>query len=217
VLNLQPSLTSRYLETQLAGDSKAALRLVEIDALGAGMTVPEVQLDIVQPAQREIGRLWEENRISVAQEHLATSISQVVLSHLYPRLPRKRSNGMTAVVACVEGELHDMGGRIGADFLEMAGFDVRFLGANVKERDLLEVVGDAGADLVGLSGTMSFHVPALISAIENLRKLRGSDFPILVGGGVLKWAPELAGSTSLMVAGADADELVSRCLEYFDR
>jgi len=36
----------------------------------------------------EIGRHWERNRITVAEEHTATAITQYVLAQLYERLPR---------------------------------------------------------------------------------------------------------------------------------
>jgi methanogenic corrinoid protein MtbC1 len=41
------------------------------------------------------------------------------------------ASGKVVTLACVEGELHEVGARMASDFLEMAGFDVRFLGANV--------------------------------------------------------------------------------------
>src|SRR5690349_3730573 len=81
-----PELVKRYVEAQLAGDRDAAIRLLMEEGLEKGVSVAELQLDVIQRAQREIGRLWQENKISVAQEHLATAISQLVLAHLYRHL-----------------------------------------------------------------------------------------------------------------------------------
>jgi cobalamin-dependent methionine synthase I len=114
----------------------------------------------------------------------------VVLSQLYPRLPERGEQRKLAIVACV---------------------DVRFLGANVPTKDLVAMMDARAPDLVGLSGTMSFHVPALVSTIDALRGLRGADFPILIGGSVLSFAPHLEGSSESIVTGADADQRVDRC------
>lgn len=201
-------LFAPYLAAQLAGDRGAALRLVVDQGLDAGVSVPVLQLDILQPAQREIGRLWQENRISVAQEHVATSISQLVLSHLYTRLPREQANGRRAMVACVEGERHDMGARMGADFLEMAGFDVRFLGADVPTRSLLEMIEVEQPDVLGLSVALSFNVPSLERTVAAVRSAYGTGLPILVGGHVAAWLPELRDKLEVQAVGMDAGKLV---------
>jgi hypothetical protein len=39
--------------------------------IGAGASVFDVQVEVIQAAQREIGRLWQENQISIAEEHMA--------------------------------------------------------------------------------------------------------------------------------------------------
>jgi hypothetical protein len=129
------ALRDRYVQAQLHGDRGAALAVVQ-EALAAAVTVPEVHLEILQAAQYEIGRLWERNAISIATEHQATAISQLALAVLYDRLPRGPHNGKRVILACVEGELHDMGVRVAADFLEMGGFEVRLLGASVPPRSL---------------------------------------------------------------------------------
>src|SRR5690242_10012120 len=98
-------LSDRYLAAQLVGDRREALRLIIEEGLEQGVSVPRLQIEVIQAAQYEIGRLWQENAISVAQEHLATGISQLALAHLYEHLPRGESIGRRAVVACVEGEL----------------------------------------------------------------------------------------------------------------
>ncbi len=200
-----------YLEAQLAGDRRAALQLVE-SALRDGMKVPDLHLRVVQPAQRAIGKLWQENRISVAQEHLATSISQVIVARLYQHLPRATANGRLALVACVEGEHHDMGGRMGADFLEMAGFSVCYLGANVAVSSVVEEVSTTKPDVLGLSATMSFSLPALVQTVQAVREVKPS-LPILVGGQLSEFHPELPGSLALQAIGADAQRLASECRE----
>lgn len=203
-------LAQPYLEAQLAGDRSAALRVV-LEGAARGVPVRDLHLGVIQVAQREIGRLWQENRINVAQEHLATSISQLVLARLYEHIPREPANGKLAVVACIEGEHHDLGARMGADFLEMAGFDVRFLGANVPIEALTELVKELAPDLVGLSVAMTYSVPTLVRTVASLRAVAGERLPILVGGHVLAWAPELEAQLGVVAIGTNADAIVAHC------
>jgi methanogenic corrinoid protein MtbC1 len=170
--------------------------------------VPELHLNVLQPAQYEIGRLWQENRISVAQEHLATAITQFALAHLYRHLPRDPANGRTVLVACVEGDLHEVGARVGSDFLEMAGFDVRFLGANVPTDSLVRMVREHPPDLLALSVTMTYHLPALRDALARVRAV-APRLPLAVGGLAFSWAPGLERELDVSFFGRDARELVS--------
>lgn len=202
------SLLERYLAAQLQGQRKEAIRLVVEEGVGAGVSVPDLELKVIGPAQREIGRLWHENRITVAQEHLATAISQLALAQLYRHLPRDPPNGKRVTVACVEGELHEVGARMASDFLEMAGFDVDFLGANVPTDHLLSYVRDTRPDLLCLSATLSFHVPALQDAVTRVRAQDGS-LPIAVGGLAFEWAGGLQEQLGVTFYGKDARELVA--------
>jgi methanogenic corrinoid protein MtbC1 len=168
----------------------------------------DIHLKIIQPAQHEIGRLWQENRISVAQEHLATAVSQLALSHLYRHLPRDPSNGKVILLACVEGELHEVGARMASDILEMAGFDVRFLGANVPTSHLVRMVREQTPDLLALSVTMTYHLPALRAALEQTRAA-APRLPIAVGGLAFTWIPGLEKELNVTFHGRDARELVA--------
>ncbi|HEX5659721.1 MAG TPA: cobalamin-dependent protein [Polyangiales bacterium] len=201
--------TSAYLQATLAGDATEALRLAMEQGVSAGVSPAELELRMILPAQREVGRLWQENRITVAQEHLATSISQLVMSHLYTRLPRPVPNGRRVLVACVEGELHDLGARMGADFLEMAGFDVRFLGADVANDALVASVRADPPDLLGLSATMPFHWPALERAVAEVRTVAPL-LPIIVGGAFVDQTPRLSERLGVQACGTDAEALVTQ-------
>lgn len=153
------TLRARYLAAQLAGDRREALRLLIEEGLKCGASVEDVQLRVIQEAQREIGVLWQENRISIAEEHMATAISSLALAHVFQHASSRPANGRKVVVACVDGELHDFPARLVADALDLEGFDVRFLGASVPVEALLAVLAKEQPDLLALSVTMSFNVP----------------------------------------------------------
>lgn len=205
---MSSALVERYVSAQLEGNNLAALAIVD-EAIARGMRVDAVHIELIQAAQYEIGRLWENNVISIAVEHQATAISQLALAHMYERLPRQLSNGKRVLLGCVEGELHDMGSRIVADLLEMAGFQVTFLGANVPAPSLAERVEAAVPDLVALSATMTFHLPALKSAVEHVRASRHGAVPILVGGRAFSWADQASAKLDVQGFARDADSMVA--------
>ena len=196
-------LCGRYVDAQLAGDRKEALRLVMEDGLRRGHAVAALQSRVVQAAQRRIGQLWAQNRISVAEEHMATAISQVVMSRLFEEAAFAPRTGRKIVVACVEGELHEFPARLVSDFLEMGGYDVRYLGANVPTDHLMRLVADEAPHLLCLSVTMSFNAPSLRKTAMRAR-LAFPGLPILVGGHALEWEPQLARTLGVHSCDASA-------------
>ena len=202
------ALRERYVAAQLAGDRQEALRLIREEGLERGLDAPRIALEVIMPAQAEIGRLWQENRIGIAEEHLATAISQLVVSTLYSHFPRAASNGKRVIVACVEGEQHEIGARLAADFLEMAGFVVHFLGANVPTDSLVAMVRTELPHLVVLSSATTLHLAAMRSAISRIRLVGGAALPIAVGGGVCAWVQDLADIPGVSCTGTDVHDLV---------
>lgn len=202
------ALAARYLAAQLAGDRREALRLVVEEGLGDGLAVPDIHLGVIQRAQHEIGRLWQENRISIAREHAATAISQLVLAHLYHHLPRAPRNACRVVVACVEGERHDMPARLATDFLEMAGFEVEFLGADVPTDDLVTLVRERPPGALLLSVTLAFNLPALRDAAARVRTASGGSVPVIAGGHALAGARP-AWAEGLVTVSATVHDLVA--------
>lgn len=201
------ALAERYLEAQLASDHRACIRLIDA-AIEQGALVQDLHLKVIQPCQRAIGGLWEQGRLSVAQEHLATAISQLVVAHMYRHLPRGSGNGKLVLVACVEGELHDLGARMASDFLEMAGFDVRFLGANVPTESLTAMALLRHPDLVALSVTLVTNLPAFFEVADVLRRKLGPDVPILAGGIAFAGNTALTVPEGVVASGSDAAEMV---------
>ena len=206
------TLFARYLEAQLAGDRRAALRVVLEDGLAAGHSVSDLHTGVVQAAQAEIGRMWQDNRISIAQEHMATAISHVVASRLFEEAKPEARIGKRILVACVAGEYHEFPARLVADYLDLGGFDVLYLGANVPTDHLIAMVRDTMPDLVALSVTMSFNVPALRDALRRIRAAFPT-LPLLMGGHALAWEPGLADECGGATCDADPDSVVRAARE----
>ena len=208
-------LTRRFLAAQLAADRREALRLVLDEGVKRGVRVPQLVLDVIRPAQQEIGRLWQINQISIADEHVATAISQLALAQLYPYGERHSATNRRILVACVEGELHDMGARMAADLLDLEGHDVIFLGASTPTDHLVGKIQDESPDLVVLSITMTFHVGALQSAVERIRAEVSPAPPIAAGGRAMGWCPELRSALRLSASGEDARTLIADVQRFF--
>ncbi|HEY1546301.1 MAG TPA: cobalamin B12-binding domain-containing protein [Kofleriaceae bacterium] len=201
-------LTERFVAAQLAGDRNEAMRVVVDDGVVRGARVIDLQARVIRAAQREIGRLWQHNRITVADEHRATGISQVVMARLFEFVQPSPRNGKTIAVACVEGEHHDFSARLVADYLDHGGFDVRFYGADLPTDHLLRALADHLPHALALSVTMTPNVGALRGAVQRVRRDHPA-LPILVGGHALEWSPHLADQLEIVAAGATPEEVIA--------
>ena len=201
-------LARDYLALLLRGERHAAGRLV-LDAVEAGADVKGIYLHVFQRAQREVGRLWQMNRINVAQEHYCTAATQLIMSQLYPRIFRTERRGRRMVATSVAGELHEIGLRMVADFFEMEGWDTYYLGANTPTPSLLQAAAERRADVLAVSATMTFHLRALEELITAARAAEGlRDVKIMVGGYPFDLEPELWRRVGADLYAADAQQAV---------
>ena len=128
------SIYANYLKAVRAGDRRRAFEVID-GAREAGFDLGALYLDVLQPTLREIGRLWQENEISVADEHLATGITQAAMVRAFQRAaPSTAAEGPTLLAACVDQERHEVGLRMLCDLLDLEGWDCTFLGATVPSR-----------------------------------------------------------------------------------
>ena len=176
-------LARAYLEALLRGDRHSASRMI-LDAVEkGGLPVKDIYTQVFQRSQREIGRLWQTNQISVAQEHYHTAATQMVMSQLYPYIFSSEKNGHRLVATCVGGELHEIGARMLADFFEMDGWDTYFLGANTPIQSVLSTLREKQPDILAISATMTFHVDRVADLVSAVRQA-GLDgrTKLMVGG-----------------------------------
>jgi diguanylate cyclase (GGDEF)-like protein/PAS domain S-box-containing protein len=167
----EPEWRRAFGDALRAGDPGRAHQAVA-QALADGLSVAAVQDRVIAPAMRWIGDLWQRGALTVADEHLATAITQDVLGRLFPRTLRTPSGSRERIVlAAAQGEHHILGLRMAADALEGAGFEVLYLGPDVPLSGLLNTCRTHTPAAVGLTVSMAVNVPTLIGEIEALCRL----------------------------------------------
>lgn len=178
-----------YRDAILRGEHRTALNLVT-DVIQAGNSYSEAAVCLIQPALYDVGRLWQENRISVAQEHLATAVSQNVLARAYQYATFAPATGRHAMFACVAGNHHTLGLRMLSDTFETAGWEVGFLGADVPITDLVREVDARHPHLLALSLSLPSHLTIARETIARLRSELGNACPEIWAGGLITLAGE---------------------------
>lgn len=184
-------LAGQYWTNLLAGERQVASRLIT-EAVAGGVSVEDVYLQVFQPCQRELGRLWHLNQISVAQEHYCTAATQLIMSQLYPYLFAGERIDRTLVATCIAGDMHEVGVRIVADIFELNGWDTFYLGANTPLEGIVQSVRDHRADVLAISVTYTPNLRQVKDLIDRLRaESECSGLKILVGGYPFNVAPTM--------------------------
>ncbi len=185
------TLAEGYLQALLKWDRQAANKLI-VDAAANGVPLENIYVNIFEPVQKEVGRLWQLNRLSVAQEHFCSATTQSIMGQFYPKLFATPKNGRTMVATCVSRELHEMGIRMVADVFELHGWSTYYLGANTPKESILTTLKEQQAEVLCISTTMGFQLEQARELISSVRTSSMSDkVMILVGGYPFNLVPDL--------------------------
>lgn len=170
----------RLCRALLSGDAPGARSVLQ-RAIREGATLPEVFVRLVQPALYEIGRRWEDGRISAAQEHLASALVSRLLAGLDDSEPSR--DDRVAVVTTAPTETHEFGAWMVADILRSEGWTVHFLGSQLPSDETVRFVKGVNPGLLAVSVTLEIHLPSLRVLVDSVRREpEVADLPILVGG-----------------------------------
>jgi methanogenic corrinoid protein MtbC1 len=183
----------------LAGDRSTSMSLLD-RCLEQGHGLIKAELHMIQPALYAIGQKWQNNLVTVAQEHPATAIAQSVMTVGLLRSEIPNSNGRKVLLACVAGNSHSVGLQMVADAFQLAGWDVQCLGANVPTSALIRHLGQYTPDLLGLSVSFAQQLRVVREIMLRLTHSFGTARPpVMVGGLAINQFNPLAGEI-----GADA-------------
>ncbi len=149
--------------------------------------VEAVCTDLIQKGMSDIGNLWYENKLSVQQEHFASSLAMRRLDALLSAAPAP-TRKETILVGCPADEWHTFTPLLLSLILRRRGYKVIYLGANVPADQFTETAKDTKADLVLLVAQQLTSAATLqISA----HALTNKDIPVAFGGRIFNLRPSL--------------------------
>ncbi len=188
---IKEEIVERYLDSLLRGDRKNS-RLVIEETMQSGTPTNIVYMEVIWPAMVEIDRLLRAERITTAQEHLATRINRTIVDQLQNKLPRRQARNKKIAVCCAPDELQELGGQIIADLFESDGWDVRFLGGGLNNDDLLTYVHEFSPDILLVYGTTPRQAPSVRQLIDRIKEVNANpNMQLMVSGGLFNRAEGL--------------------------
>jgi len=133
----------------------------------------------------EVGRLFNENQLIVAEVLQSAEVMKAAVSFLEPHMERTGGTGRGRVLlATVKGDVHDIGKNLVEIVLANNGFEVVNLGIKIPSETLLQAIREHRPDLVGLSGLLVKSAHQMATTAADLAA-EGITVPLLVGGAAL--------------------------------
>lgn len=196
-------LARQYLEAVLLADQQLAGDIIH-GAAAAGTRIDELRLQVLQPVQHELGRLWQFHKIDCEQVNTATQITAGLLDQLRAGEPQAAALARKVAAVCPPGEDHRLGLQVAMDFLTRDGWEVVFLDGDTQV-DLMQSFRAAQPDLLAISVTLAVHLDAAAELIDAVRRSQQQSIKILAGGAAFSLVPYLWRRIGADGCAADAD------------
>lgn len=175
--------------------------------LDGGAPLEQLYLELLAPAARRLGVMWESDECDFVEvtlglgrvQRLLRELSQLFLAHA----PAGEPTG-AVLLTCVPGEQHTLGLVMVGEFLLRDGWRV-LVGAPWTEDDLVAMVRAEWFDVLGYSVGSAQRLPALRRDIRRLKGAsRNPQLQIMVGGPLFADQPSLVAEVGAHAHAADA-------------
>lgn len=140
---------------------------------------------LLVPAMRYIGSLWEQNLITVADEHLASGVCDILLTRYAALSKPEQGHGRRAMFLCLEEEAHNFGLKMVSSLFQERGFETRYYGADLPLEYAMLSAMKWKPDVIGLSVSIAYHLPKLQEYVEELGNLSYQPI-IMIGGRIIE-------------------------------
>ena len=147
-----------------------------LDRLFSSYGLDTVMAQVVLPYLQDLGARWHDGTVSVAQEHFASNLLRSRLLHLGRGWDA--GFGPRALLACPEGDLHDIALICFGLALHRRGWRITFLGANTPGSTLSSAAQRVRPDAVVVSASRPGPIEAIADALRDV----AARWPLRLGG-----------------------------------
>jgi hypothetical protein len=178
----------------------------------AGAPIEAIYLDLLAPAARSLGELWEEDLCDFTDVTLGLGHLQKMLRDLNKEAEQSRyptPNGLRILLVPTPGEQHTFGLAMVAELFRKQGWEV--VGGPYDLADSPQVLaGHRAFDVVGFSLATSVNLNNLKKTIAEVRKAsKNKGVCIMVGGPLFTLHPEHGSDIGADLVASDAQQAPS--------
>jgi len=194
----------KYINSMIAGIirfDERALERTYADAL-SHYPVRLVTEKLLSPVLKELGERWASGQGSIAEEHF---FGFYLRNKLGARFHHRSKNqtGPKLLMACLPGDLHEIGLLLFALDASDHGFRTILLGANMPLEEFPDAVKKTGSDALVLSGTIEPRNEIVKTSLPRLvEKLK---VPVFLGGNVVASNFDDLKRSGVLLIGTDID------------
>lgn len=215
-VQIGPDDVARFVTASLSHDEERCPAMVS-DFIQAGAMLEKICLDLLAPAARTLGVMWEEDEADFLEVTLGLGRMQRVLRDQGRRVaaetPMSADAGQ-ALLCAMPDEQHSMGLAMVAEFFVADGWGVT-VGPPLGADDIMHELAAHWYDVFGLSVGINERVPKVVELIRAVRTTSlNREVAIMVGGRPFVNDPSLVRQVGADASAPDAAQgpMVARTL-----
>jgi 5-methyltetrahydrofolate--homocysteine methyltransferase len=170
------------------GEENKTVELVK-QALDEGQTAADILDQGLVEGLRLTGDAFEKGEKFIPEMLMSSESMKKAMEILKPLLLEGAGGAGfgKAVLATVEGDVHDIGLELVATMFETAGFQVRNMGPDVPTEDIVEAVKEDQPHILGLSALLSNTMDVMPDVLDALKDAGLRDgVKVMIGGAPVK-------------------------------
>ncbi|MBK7632556.1 MAG: cobalamin-dependent protein [Ignavibacteriales bacterium] len=170
-----------FYNALMDGDKDKCASIVQ-SLIEEDVALKDIYVELFQKSLYRIGKLWDHNKISIPEEHLATRIVESLISRFAPVSDGNKDKKV--VITCIDKEFHEIGAKMVSNVFELKGWKTYYLGASVPAKEIIKFVKQIDPDVIALSWGLYLNLGRFLEVVDHLTRF----FPtkkIVVGGQAL--------------------------------
>lgn len=175
-----------FFNALVEGNKEKCTQIVQ-SLIDQRIDLKDIYIELFQTSLYRIGKLWDHNKMSIPEEHMATQIIESMISRFSPSL--NSSMEKKCVVTCIDKEFHEIGAKMVSNVFELEGWKSYYLGASVPTKEIVKFVKQIDPEIIALSWSLYLNLGRFLEVVDHLTRF----FPtkkIIVGGQALAENPD---------------------------
>ena len=170
-----------FFNSLVDGEKEKCTHIVQ-SLLNDGYDLKEIYNELFKKSLYRIGKLWDHDKMSIPEEHMATQIVESLISRFAP--VGNSNSDRKVVVTCIDKEFHEIGAKMVSNVFELEGWNSYYLGASVPSKEILKFVKQIDPEVIALSWSLYLNLGRFLDVVDHLTRFIPTK-KIIVGGQAL--------------------------------